>query len=83
MDLAGVCEVGAEGVDEGFGGNLWGERSEVDVEDLVAAGEEVGYYVLAGFAGAARDDDSFAHCGFCYYMELLWRGVKVFWGEGV
>lgn len=32
VDLAGVSEVGAEGVDEGFWGDMCGERGEVDVE---------------------------------------------------
>lgn len=73
VHLAAVCEVGAEGVDEGFWGDVCGERGEVDVEDFMATGEEVGYYVLAGFAGAAGYDDSFAHCAFC--VEL--RRVRV------
>jgi len=82
VDLARVCEVGTEGVDKGFGGDLRGEGGEVDVEYLVAAGEEVGYDVLAGFARAACDNDSFAHCVFWQDWNEL-KGMEVFWGEGV
>jgi hypothetical protein len=46
-DLAAVGQVGFEGEDARAG---VGEVGEVDVEDLVALGEEVGNYVAASFA---------------------------------
>ena len=76
-DLAGVGEIGAKGVDSRVG-----VRDEVEVEDAVAAGEEVGDHVAACFAGAASEDDAFTgwrgvHC----MLERTARIGKRLWDE--
>ena len=65
-DLAGVGEVGFEGVDGGGGGVR--EGVEVEVEDGVAFGEEVGDHVAACFSGATGEDDTFT--GGCGHIFL-------------
>ena len=44
-DLAGICEVCFEGIDRGVG-----EGRQVEIEDFMAAGEEIGDHMAAGLA---------------------------------
>lgn len=63
MDLTIVGEVNFEGMDFVTEGS--GKWVQVQVEDVVVLGEEVGNDKLAGFTGATGDDDAFGHSGGC------------------
>lgn len=53
-DLAGVCQVCFEVEDIGEVGG-----DKIEVQDRVTFGSEVGYYMAAGFAATAGEDDAF------------------------
>lgn len=63
MNLTVVGEINFEGMD--FVAEGSGKWVQVQVEDVVVLGEEVGNDELAGFAGATGDDDAFGHGSGC------------------